>query len=107
MEVVDYYRNYPLELTKFLNEYIKLVPNEFHRKFYVRIFKWTIAFGIWNKPNPHIEAIKLKLADDEDESDDEEMIDDHSVSGSQQGFRVRQLRFPSLLCFVYALTIYI
>lgn len=39
-------------------EFVKLVPNEFHRKFYLRIYKWTIAFSTWNKPNPTLQSIQ-------------------------------------------------
>lgn len=44
-----------------------------------------MAFGVWNKPNPQIEAIRAKLAADEEEDEDDEPFEDNSVSGSQQG----------------------
>jgi hypothetical protein len=87
------------ELSKSLAEYVKLVPNEFHRKFYLRIFKWTLAFGVWNKPNPQIEKIKAKLAADDSDDEEDEPFDDNTVSGSQQGDGM-PIRGVSLLRFV-------
>lgn len=45
------------ELEDAINDFIKLVPNEFHRKFYLRIYKWTIAFASWKKPHEELEGI--------------------------------------------------
>jgi hypothetical protein len=50
-----------LDLEDSINEFVKLVPNEFHRKFYLRIYKWTIAFGTWNQPNAYLEKIQQSL----------------------------------------------
>lgn len=30
--------------------FVKLVPDEARRKFYVRVFKWVVAFAIWRYP---------------------------------------------------------
>lgn len=38
-------------------EYVKLVPVDFDRKFYLRVFKWTVAFAFWLKPDPRLNEI--------------------------------------------------
>jgi hypothetical protein len=73
-----------LALNRTIVDYVKLVPNEFHRKFYLRIFKWTIAFSSWNKPNMEIEAIKLKLMDEEPDDELDEIFDDNTVVDSRE-----------------------
>jgi hypothetical protein len=50
-----------IELDDAVAEFVKLVPNEFHRKFYLRIYKWTIAFATWNQPNPELITIKKAI----------------------------------------------
>jgi hypothetical protein len=50
-----------IELDDAVAEFVKLVPNEFHRKFYLRIYKWTIAFATWNQPNPELLAIQKSI----------------------------------------------
>lgn len=66
----------------------------------MRIFKWTLAFGLWNKPNPQIEAIRAKLAEEESDEEDDEPFEDNSVSGSQQGngFPARGVSHTKLFC---------
>ncbi len=66
----------------------------------MRIFKWTLAFGLWNKPNPQIEAIRAKLAEEESDEEDDEPFEDNSVSGSQQGngFPARGVSRTKLFC---------
>lgn len=50
------------DLEEAITEFARLVPNEFHRHFYLRVFKWTIAFSYWTKPNQLLEDIQKQLA---------------------------------------------
>jgi len=49
------------ELQAAITSYIKVVPHEFHRRFYLRIFKWTIAFASWNQTNAVFEEMKATI----------------------------------------------
>lgn len=74
---------YFLELQQAITSYIKVVPHEFHRKFYLRIFKWTIAFATWNLPNPSIETMKEQL------SKNEQIIDEMIRTQQQKNIEYR------------------
>lgn len=50
-----------------LAEYVKLVPDAFHRAFYLRLFKWTVAFATWHRPDPALEEIKKIIGDTSEE----------------------------------------
>lgn len=52
-----------LELQAGMVEFSKVVPNEFHRKFYLRVFKWTVAFATWNMANVYLDNMKTQIVE--------------------------------------------
>ena len=42
-------------------DFHKMVPIEFHRKFYWRIYKWYLAFSTWHHSKPHLESLMKQL----------------------------------------------
>lgn len=47
-----------------LTEFESLVPSVFQRKFYLRLFKWTVAFSTWRTEENPYEHLALDLAVD-------------------------------------------
>ena len=62
------------DLSGAIERFVKLVPDELKRKFYIRIYKWVVAFASWKLPKTrhHQQSRSFSSVDDD-------------VDGAEQG----------------------